>query len=86
MNKETKSRVYVDFNSRDEHNDVILNFTRQREQDLQTVLKDGNRLVLFDETMEAEGLVKWNAEIKYWVATLDLGTIHHYDYTPKQRD
>jgi hypothetical protein len=86
MKNDTKSRVYVDFNSRDEHNAVILHFTQQKQQDLYAVLKDGNHLVLYDETMEVEGVVKWNEQIKRWVATLDLDTISHYDYKPKRRD
>lgn len=86
MSNQTQARAYVDFNCRDEHNDVNLNLTAQERHTLSAALAEGNRLILYDETMEVEGVIKWNEEIKMLVATLDLETIRHLDYTPKQRD
>ena len=77
MGNQTKLRVYVDFNSRDEGGNIAINVGTPAHEYLKAILVTGLSIVLFDETLEVEARVEWNKDFDTWVGVPDWQTIHH---------
>lgn len=70
-------RVFVDFHNADEQGRLCLNCISTIE-DLarqQAKLEDGQRLTLYSEELEVDGVVQFSADEKIWVAVIDWNQI-----------
>ncbi len=75
------SRVFVDFHNADEQGRLRLNCIGTIE-DLarqQTDLENGQRLTLYSEDLEVDGVVQFSEDEKVWVATIDWNQIRQVD-------
>ena len=71
------SRVFVDFHNADEQGRLRLNCIGTIE-DLarqQTELENGQRLTLYGEDLEVDGVVQFSEEENIWVAAIDWNQI-----------
>jgi 2'-5' RNA ligase len=71
------SRIFVDFHNADEHGRLRLNCIGTIE-DLayqQIELENGQRLTLYSEDLEIDGIVQFSEEEKIWVAVIDWNQI-----------
>ncbi|MCU0549974.1 MAG: hypothetical protein MUC48_11555 [Leptolyngbya sp. Prado105] len=75
------SRVFVDFHNADEQGRLRLNcigtiedLARQQED-----LENGQRLTLYSEDLEVDGVVQFSEDEKVWVATIDWNQIRQVD-------
>jgi hypothetical protein len=71
------SRVFVDFHNADEQGRLRLNCIGTIE-DLarhQAELENGQRLTLYGEDLEVDGVVEFSEDEKVWVATIDWNQI-----------
>ena len=75
-------RFYVDFNSREATDTVIVRLdTRLNSSIAEKDMKEGAIVVLYDESMECEALLRRGAHSR-WVADIDRTTIK--DFPPEQ--
>jgi hypothetical protein len=75
------SRIFVDFHNADEHGRLRLNCIGTIE-DLaykQTELENGQRLTLYGEDLEIDGIVQFSEEEKIWVAVIDWNQIRQVE-------
>jgi hypothetical protein len=77
MKDQTKIRISVDFNSRDENSNIVINTDIPDQEYLKDKLIDGLLVILYDETLEVSACVKWNEDIGMWVGIPDWKSIHH---------
>ena len=77
MKDQTKIRISVDFNSRDENSNIAINTGIPDQVYLKDKLIDGLPVILYDETLEVSACVKWNEDIGMWVGIPDWKSIHH---------
>jgi hypothetical protein len=74
-------RIYADFHNADSQGRLRLNCVGTME-DLsrhQVELRDGKKLVLYSEELEAEGLVEYSESERLWVAKIDWHQIRELD-------
>jgi len=75
------SRVFVDFHNADEQGRLRLNCIGTIE-DLarqQAELEDGQRLTLYSEDLEVDGIVQFSKDEKVWVAVIDWNQIRQVE-------
>jgi hypothetical protein len=75
------SRVFVDFHNANEQGRLRLNCIGTIE-DLarqQAELEDGQRLTLYSEDLEVEGVVQFSENEKVWVAAIDWNQIRQVE-------
>lgn len=75
------SRIFVDFHNADEQGRLRLNCIGTIE-DLarqQTDLENGQRLTLYSEDLEVDGVVQFSEDEKVWVATIDWNQIRQVE-------
>jgi hypothetical protein len=75
------ARIYADFHNADEQGRLRLNCVGTIE-DLaryQVELRDGEKLILYSEELEADGVVNYSANERLWVATIDWQQIRELD-------
>jgi hypothetical protein len=75
------SRVFIDFHNVDEHGRLRLNCIGTIE-DLarqQAELENGQRLTLYSEDLEVDGVVQFSENEKVWVATVDWNQIRQVE-------
>jgi hypothetical protein len=77
MKDAAQIRIYVDFNSRDENGEVVINTWLPEMDFLNRELKEKMHVILFDETLEVDAEIKRNEKFGYWMAVPDWDTIHH---------
>lgn len=73
--------IFVDFHNADEHGRLRLNCIGTIE-DLarqQAELVNGQRLKLYGEDLEVDGIVEFSEEEKIWVAVIDWDQIRQVD-------
>ena len=75
------SRVFVDFHNADEQGRLRLNcigtiedLSRQH-----TELENGQRLMLYGEDLEVDGVVQFSEEEKIWVVAIDWNQIRQVE-------
>jgi hypothetical protein len=75
------SRVFVDFHNADEQGRLRLNcigtiedLSRQH-----TELENGQRLVLYGEDLEVDGVVQFSEDEKIWVVAIDWNQIRQVE-------
>jgi hypothetical protein len=75
------SRVFVDFHNADEQGRLRLNcigtiedLSRQH-----TELENGQRLILYGEDLEVDGVVQFSEEEKIWVVAIDWNQIRQVE-------
>jgi hypothetical protein len=76
-----KVRIYADFHNADREGRLRLNCVGTIE-DLsryQVELRDGEKLVLYSEELEADGVVEYSEIEKLWVAAIDWHKIRESD-------
>jgi hypothetical protein len=81
------SRVFVDFHNADEQGRLRLNCIGTIE-DLarqQAELENGQRLTLYGEDLEVDGVVQFSEDEKVWVATIDWNQIREVEQLVVQR-
>jgi hypothetical protein len=81
------SRVFVDFHNADEQGRLRLNCIGTIE-DLarqQAELENGQRLTLYGEDLEVDGVVQFSEDEKVWVATIDWSQIREVEQLVVQR-
>lgn len=68
-----KPRIYADFNNADAQGRVRLHCqgTVDDLQRLEIALVEGQRIMLYDDELEAEGIVAFNAAETIWVAEVN---------------
>ncbi len=74
-------RIYADFHNADREGRLRLNCVGTIE-DLsryQVELRDGEKLVLYSEELEADGVVKYSEIERLWVAVIDWHQIRELD-------
>ena len=74
-------RIYADFHNADEQGRLRLNCVGTIE-DLaryRVELRDGKKLVLYSEELEADGVVNYSANERLWVAAIDWHQIKELD-------
>lgn len=74
-------RIYADFHNADEQGRLRLNCVGTIE-DLaryRVKLHEGEKLVLYSEELEADGLVQYSAIERLWVASIDWQQIRELD-------
>ena len=74
-------RIYVDFHNADEQGRLRLNCIGTIE-DLaryRVELRDGEKLVLYSEELEADGVVQYSEIERLWVAAIDWKQIRELD-------
>ena len=74
-------RIYADFHNADEQGRLRLNCVGTIE-DLaryRVELRDGEKLVLYSEELEADGVVNYSANERLWVAAIDWQEIRELD-------
>jgi hypothetical protein len=77
----SKVRIYADFHNADRDGRLRLNCVGTIE-DLsryQVELRDGEKLVLYSEELEADGVVEYSENEKLWVAEIDRHQIRELD-------
>jgi hypothetical protein len=67
-------RIYVDFNSQEEIDAVVINLDVRRQQDASLILNEGEIVILYDEEMECEAAIRRGRYFR-WVACIDRTTI-----------
>jgi hypothetical protein len=75
------SRVFVDFHNADEQGRLRLNCIGTIE-DLarhQAELENGQKLTLYGEDLEVDGVVEFSEDEKVWVATIDWNQIRQVE-------
>ena len=75
------SRIFVDFHNADEQGRLRLNCIGTIE-DLarqQPELEDGQRLTLYSEDLEVDGIVRFSEDEKVWVAVIDWNQIRQVE-------
>lgn len=75
------SRVFVDFHNADEQGRLRLNCIGTIE-DLarqQIELENGQRLMLYGEDLEVDGIVQFSEDEKIWVVTIDWNQIRQVE-------
>lgn len=67
------SRIFVDFHNADEQGRLRLNCIGTIEDlaQQQTELANGQRLTLYGEDLEVDGVVQFSEQEKIWVAVID---------------
>lgn len=76
-------RVYVDFNYRETENDVIVIPGAIRNEAItEADLSTGLRIVVYDETMECQAVVRQGTYASRWVADLVSDTIEDHPFEP----
>jgi hypothetical protein len=81
------SRILVDFHNADEQGRLRLNCIGTIE-DLarqQAELENGQRLTLYGEDLEVDGIVQFSEDEKVWVATIDWNQIRRVEQLVVQR-
>lgn len=76
------SRVFVDFHNADEQGRLRLNCIGTIE-DLarqQAELEDGQRLTLYSEDLEVDGVVQFSEDERVWVAAIDWNHIRQVEH------
>ena len=75
------SRVFVDFHNADEHGRLRLNCIGTIEDLVseQAELEDGQRLTLYSEDLEVDGIVQFSKDEKVWVAVIDWNQIRQVE-------
>jgi hypothetical protein len=75
------SRVFIDFHNADEQGRLRLNCIGTIE-DLarhQAELENGQKLTLYGEDLEVDGVVEFSEDEKVWVATIDWNQIRQVE-------
>ena len=75
------ARIYADFHNADEQGRLRLNCVGTIE-DLaryRVELRDGEKLVLYSEDLEADGVVQYSEIERLWVAAIDWHQIRELD-------
>jgi hypothetical protein len=72
-----KPRVFVDFHNADVESRLRLNCTGTLTDlaNQKIRLQDGEKLTLYSEDLEVEGIVKYSTEENLWVAVIDWDKI-----------
>ena len=68
-----RTRIYVDFNSRDEHDNIVINLLDKPDvvEKIRNELPEGMKVVLYDEELEIEAQLRWSHEFRMWVGIPD---------------
>jgi hypothetical protein len=74
-------RIYADFHNADEQGRLRLNCVGTIEDLARSSveLRDGEKLVLYSEELEADGVVAYSASERLWVAAIDWHQIRELD-------
>lgn len=78
----SQPRVFADFHNADEQGRLRLNCLGTIE-DLarqQTQLTNGQRLTIYSEDLETDGVVQFSEKEKMWVATIDWNQIRQVEH------
>jgi hypothetical protein len=83
-----KPRIFVDFHNADAHGRVRLNCIGTVEDLARQgiVLREGQQLTLYSEELEVDGQVRYSAEEKLWVASIDWNLIRRSDALKSRPD
>ena len=82
-----KSRVYADFHNADAKGRLRLNCDGTIE-DLacqKITLRESQHIVLYNEELEVDGIVKYSNEEKLWVAVIDWNAIREIELDGSQQ-
>ncbi|RKU33759.1 hypothetical protein C6499_00750 [Candidatus Poribacteria bacterium] len=76
-----KPRVFAEFHNADAKGRVRLNCagTRADIKRQKIALQDGQRLILYSEELEVEGVVRYSEEEKLWTAVIDWNAIQEVE-------
>jgi hypothetical protein len=77
----TRPRIFVDFHNADEHGRLRLNCIGTIE-DLarqHTELENGQRLILYGEDLEVDGVVRFSEDETTWVVAIDWNQIRQVE-------
>lgn len=71
-----KIRIYVDFNSRDEDDNIFISLLGKPNEnnDFKNRLVKGLLVVLYDEELEVEAQLGWSDEFNMWLGIPDWST------------